>query len=83
MKGTQFFSKIFLLWLINVLHCKHYLVEVEAEGPKNTIQGQVINGTTGETEDINERPYFGIEKQKTGKSHAKASLSMKTSKNKT
>ena len=83
MKGTSFRLTILFLWLIAVIHCKHYLVKVEAEGPKNTIQGQVINGTTGETEDINERPYFGIEKQKTGKSHAKASLSMKTSRKKT
>ena len=64
MKGTSFRLTILFLWLIAVFHCKHYLVEVEAEGPKNTNQGQLIDETARETEDINERPYFGIGKKK-------------------
>ena len=36
MKGIIFCSFI-LVWLINVLHCKHYLVEVDDDQMKNNV----------------------------------------------
>ena len=55
------FSSIILLCLITVLNSKHYLVEVDNEGPENTNLDQEENHdeNAGETEYINERPQYG------------------------
>ena len=57
MKGIIFCSFI-LVWLINVFHCKHYLVEVDDDQMKNNV-GTLTDKDVDEEVDVSDMESTG------------------------